>query len=253
MTPPGILPSPLRDKVGYSNHDRFRGHIPVHCCSGLQTPCLRFAMAVTGHRARLGTRLLAKLCRGRHSRRLGYMRFQGAPRTEPYVRLARIRLPPRVCDGEAIARPGVKDARFRKPVVRKLRHPCPRHPVLLTATPQRTPPEVDDVVPEHMQGTAVGRHCVVVEVAANDVMQPLSLFRDRLVHAPPHLRFDRLELRSHAVRPGLPFDLEFTRAGLPADEGEAQEVEALRFAEPSPLAALRRKASELDEPGLLGM
>jgi hypothetical protein len=45
--------------------------------------CLRFAMAVTGHHARLGTRLLAKLCRGRHSRRLGYMRFQGATRTDP--------------------------------------------------------------------------------------------------------------------------------------------------------------------------
>jgi hypothetical protein len=100
MTPPGILPSPLRDKVGYSNHDRFRGHIPVHCCSGLQPPCLRFAMAVTGHHARLGTRLLARLCRGRHSRRLGYMRFQGATRTDPYVRLSRIRLPPRVCDGK---------------------------------------------------------------------------------------------------------------------------------------------------------
>ena len=77
---------PLRDKVGYSNHDRFRGHIPVHCCSGLQPPCLRFAMAVAGHHARLGTRLLAKLCRG-HSRRLGYMRFQGATRTDPYVHL----------------------------------------------------------------------------------------------------------------------------------------------------------------------
>ena len=28
-----------------------------------------------------------------------------APRTEPYVRLSRIRLPPRVCDGKAITRP----------------------------------------------------------------------------------------------------------------------------------------------------
>ena len=92
MTPPGILPSPLRDKVGYSNHDRFRGHIPVHCCSGLQPPCLRFAMAVTGHHARLGTRLLARLCRGRHSRRLGYVRFQGATRTEPYGPNSGIRL-----------------------------------------------------------------------------------------------------------------------------------------------------------------
>src|SRR5262249_54325979 len=38
-----------------------------------------------------------------------------APRTEPYVRLSRIWLPPWVCDGEAIARPRMKDARFREP------------------------------------------------------------------------------------------------------------------------------------------
>src|ERR1700730_7163755 len=36
-----------------------------------------------------------------------------APRTEPYVRLSRIRLPPRVCDGKAFARPRMKDARGR--------------------------------------------------------------------------------------------------------------------------------------------
>jgi len=56
--------------------------------SGLQPPCLRFAVAVTGHHARLGTRLLAKLCRGRHSRRLGYMRFQGATLTDPDLNLS---------------------------------------------------------------------------------------------------------------------------------------------------------------------
>src|SRR5262249_34176116 len=48
-------------------------------------------------------------------------------------------------------------------------------------------------------------------------------------------------------------DLEFARAGFATYEGEAQEVEGLRFAEPAPFAAFRRKASELDEPGLLGM
>src|SRR6266542_3324669 len=68
-----------------------------------------------------------------------------APRTEPYVRLSRIRLPPRVCDGEAIARPRVEDDRFRKPVVRQLRHPCPCDPILLAAKPQRAPPEVDNM------------------------------------------------------------------------------------------------------------
>jgi hypothetical protein len=42
-------------------------------------------------------------------------------------------------------------------------------------------------------------------------------------------------------------------AGFAANEGEAQEVEGLRLAEPSLLTALRRKASELDQPGLLRM
>src|SRR6266550_3915639 len=70
---------------------------------------------------------------------------------EPYVRLSRIRLPPRVCDGEAIAWPRMEDGRFREPVVHQLRHPFPCHPILLTAMPQRAPPEVGDVVQEHMQ------------------------------------------------------------------------------------------------------
>ena len=83
---PSIPPSPLRDRVGCSDHDRFRGYLPVHCRSGLQPPCLRFAMAVTGHHARLGTRLRARLCRGRHLRRLSSTRLQGATRTDPGVR-----------------------------------------------------------------------------------------------------------------------------------------------------------------------
>ncbi len=78
----------------------------------------------------------------------------------------------------------MEDDRFGKPRVRQLRHPLPREPTLLAATPQRAPPEVDDMVPEHDQCTGIGRHCVVVEVAANDVPQPLSLFGDWLMHAP---------------------------------------------------------------------
>ena len=83
MPYPGILPSPLRDKVGVFDHDRFRGYVSVHFRSGLQPPCLRFAVAVAGHHARLGTRLLVRLCRGRHLRRLNFMRLQGATLTDP--------------------------------------------------------------------------------------------------------------------------------------------------------------------------
>jgi hypothetical protein len=96
---PGILPSPLRDKVGAFHHDRFRGYVSVHSRSGLHPPCLRFAAAVAGHHARLGTRLLVRLCRGRHHRRLNSMRLQGATPTPPGIRVRttavrRIKRPP---------------------------------------------------------------------------------------------------------------------------------------------------------------
>ena len=93
---PGILPSPLRDKVGAFHHDRFRGYVSVHFRSGLHPPCLRFAVAVAGHHARLGTRLLVRLCRGRHHRRLNSMRLQGATLTDPGRRLSCTRLFPEV-------------------------------------------------------------------------------------------------------------------------------------------------------------
>src|ERR1700739_893970 len=84
---PGILPSPLRDKVGAFHHDRFRGHVSVHFRSCLPPPWPRFAVAVAGHHARLGTRLLVRLCRGRHRRRLNSMRLQGATPTPPGIRV----------------------------------------------------------------------------------------------------------------------------------------------------------------------
>jgi hypothetical protein len=50
--------------------------------TALQAP----AASGTGRRPRLGTRPLARLCRGRHLRRLSSTRLQGATRTDPGVR-----------------------------------------------------------------------------------------------------------------------------------------------------------------------
>jgi hypothetical protein len=52
------------------------------------------------------------------------------------------------------------------------------------------------------------RRQVTVIAATGTPAAPLPLLGDRLVHASPHLLFDHLELRPHAVPPGLPFDLE---------------------------------------------
>ena len=47
-------------------------------------------MTVTGHHAKLGTRLLARLYRDRHLRRLDFMRLQGA--TLPKLDMSRFDL-----------------------------------------------------------------------------------------------------------------------------------------------------------------
>src|SRR5674536_336398 len=93
LSRPAVPPSPLSDRVGYSDHVRFRGYVPVHCRSGLQPPCLRFATAVTGRHARLGSRLLARLCRGRHRRRQTSTRLQGATLIKPDRQICRVARP----------------------------------------------------------------------------------------------------------------------------------------------------------------
>jgi hypothetical protein len=95
-----------------------------------------------------------------------------------------IRLLPWVLYGKALARPGVEDARSREPVVGELRHPHPRRPILLAASPRRAPPEVRDLVAECPHGPTIGRHRMVGEEAGHDLPQPLPLLGDRLVPPP---------------------------------------------------------------------
>src|ERR1700682_2837583 len=169
----------------------------------------------------------------------------------PYERLPRIRLPPWVRDGEALFWPWVKDKRCGDPIVGQPHNLLPSRAIFLTTPPERSLPEFGDQEAERSQRSTVGRHGMIVEVALDDLSQPFPLGRDRLVPAPPQLLFDRLQLRPHAIGPGLPFDLELAPTRLAADEDEAQEAEGLRLAEPAPLAVFRRMASELDQSGLL--
>jgi hypothetical protein len=72
----------------------------------------------------------------------------------------------------------MENDRFREKVVRQLRHPCPRDPILLASTPKRAPPEASHMMPEHGKCTRIGRHCVIVEVATEDLPQPFPLVGD---------------------------------------------------------------------------
>src|SRR5712671_4547743 len=100
---------------------------------------------------------------------------------------------------------------------------------------------------------AVGRHGVIAEEATDDLRQPFPLLRDRLVHSPSQLLLDLLEFRFHAVAPGLPMNEEFAPATFAADEGEPEEVEGFRFAEPALRTLSRREAAERDQAGLFRM
>ena len=135
------------------------------------------------------------------------------------------------------------NTRFREPLVNQLLHPSPVEFLHIAASGKDPMPTLGDLGSEYRECPKVGRDCMIIEVASNDVPQPLPLYRDRLVHALPHRRFDHPQLRLQAVTPGLPLKLEFALTGFTADEGEAEEVEGFRLAEPTLFAVLRRKPS----------
>ena len=71
--------------------------------------------------------------------------------------------------------------------------------------------------------------------------------------APPQRVLDPPQRRPHAVGTTLPLELEGAPAGSPADVGEPQEAEGLRFAEPALGAPVRREAAKRDQAGLVRM
>ena len=109
------------------------------------------------------------------------------------------------------------------------------------------------MVAEGHEGTAVRWHRMIGKVAVDHLRQPAPLDGDRLMHAPPQHVLDPPQGRPHAVGATLPLELEGAPAGSPADVGEPQETEGLRFAEPALGAPVRREAAKRDQAGLVRM
>ena len=97
------------------------------------------------------------------------------PRTDPGVRDSRTGLPPWVFDGEAFARPRIKDSGLRQELPCKLSYPFPCRPVSLTPALERSSPKIHNIVPEGTQSFAVCRHSMIREVSPYDLSQPLTL------------------------------------------------------------------------------
>ena len=176
-----------------------------------------------------------------------------APRTDPSVPNSGTRLPPWVFDGEAVSRPGVQDTRLWEPVVRDLLNPVPLSFILLTASPKRTPPEIDHVVTERTQGPSVGRYSVIIKETVHDLHKPLPLQGNRPMHSSSHLFLNVPEFCLHSIAARFAHQQELAAAGLAADESEAQEVEGLRFTKPAPGTFRRRTATKRDQAGFLRM
>jgi hypothetical protein len=80
-------------------------------------------------------------------------------------------------------------------------------------------PEIGHVMPERRERPTICGYRIVSEMAYNDLLQPVTLIWDSLVHSQPQLRLDFLELRLHAVATGLPLKLEESPTRLTANEG----------------------------------
>ena len=83
----GIPPSPLTDRVGYFDQCDFGAIFPFTDVPAYNLPVYASQWPLPEHHARLGTQLLARLCRGSHFRPLNLMRLQGATATPPGMRV----------------------------------------------------------------------------------------------------------------------------------------------------------------------
>jgi hypothetical protein len=75
-----------------------------------------------------------------------------------------MRLLSRMSGGEAVKRPRMHHARYRKPLCGQLETTDPSVTVSLTTALQRLPPVAEHAFPEQPEAIEISRHSVVVEV-----------------------------------------------------------------------------------------
>lgn len=124
----------------------------------------------------------------------------------------------------------------------------------LTPSPQGPKSEPCHLRSERIHAVDVAWNGIVVHMPPHYRAMPCPHLGDRLVELTPEEVFDLFKLGPQPLGCGLaPHDEALHRAGLCADMGEAQEIRGIGLAHSPPFPIFSRKASELNEPGLLGM
>src|SRR5215469_12533033 len=133
-------------------------------------------------------------------------------------------------------------------------HPLPEDAAVLAAPRQCAVPEAPYLEAKQPQRRCVHRHPVITDVSTHHRLQPLALFGDGFMHAPPKLGLHLVQLRLQSLAYRLPQHRKHSVAPLPhANMREAQEVERLRLPLSTSLPVLDRQRTEFQKPRLLGM
>jgi hypothetical protein len=149
---------------------------------------------------------------------------------------------------------GMTDGRKRQPASDEAPHAIPEDATVLATPRQRAMPETSHLESKKSQRRVVHGHSVIPEVSTHHRLQPLALFWDGFVHAPPKFGFHRVQLRLQPFADRLPQHRVHSVAPLlHADMRKAEKVECLGLPFSAPLPVLDRKRSKFQQPRLLGM
>lgn len=88
---------------------------------------------------------------------------------------------------------------LRKPALSQYKEARPIDPVFVAPATNGTPPESKHPIAKHAQTLEVSRYRVVVEVALDDRLEPLSGVGHGIVHALTKLLLNLSQLGSHAL------------------------------------------------------
>src|SRR5215469_693877 len=157
-------------------------------------------------------------------------------------------------DAHAVEWIRMTDMRPRQPASDEALHTIPRNAAPLATSRKRAMPESAYLESKDRQCRCVHGHSVVADVTTYHRLQPLALFQNGCMHAPPKLDFDLVELRLQPLADRLPKHGEpSVTLLLYANVRKAEKVERLRFPLSTPLPVFDRKRTEFQQPRLLGM